>query len=101
MVEVRNAITNSVSVRLQLTEVRVSAAEALKQYSVIRQITHTHTHTHTCTAILVRTLVDIMHVLAPYPNLHPNLILTLKSPLKAEMSSLSKKCPHFHGVKLT
>ncbi len=33
------------------------------------------THTHVCTAILVMTLIDIMHFLAPYPNL--NLILTL------------------------
>jgi len=32
--------------------------------------THTHTHTHTCTSIFVRTLIDIMHSLAPYPNLN-------------------------------
>ncbi len=49
----------------------------------------------------------------PYPNLNLNLILTLKPSLNtqkgfkglsewgpAKMSSLSKKCPHFHGVKL-
>ncbi len=51
----------------------------------------------------------------PYPNLDQNLILTLTlkpslNPQKvfkglsewgpAKMSSLSKKCPHFHGVKL-
>ncbi len=31
---------------------------------------YTHTHTHVCTAILVGTLIDIMHFLASYPN-HP------------------------------
>jgi len=28
---------------------------------------HTHTHTHTCTSIFVRTFIDTMKSLAPYP----------------------------------
>lgn len=32
-------------------------------------VTLTQTHTHVCTAILVRTVIDIIRSLAPYPNI--------------------------------
>ncbi len=48
------------------------------------KVSYIHTHTHVCTAILVRTLIDITHVLAPYSNLHLNLILTLKPSLNPQ-----------------
>lgn len=38
-----------------------------------KEVILTQTHTHVCTAVLVRTLIDIMHSQVPYPNIkHQN-----------------------------
>ncbi len=72
--------------------------EREREHFYISSFKHTHTlslslslsHTHVRKAILVRTLTDIMHFLAqmpnsnPYPNLNPNLVLTLKPSLNPQ-----------------
>ena len=71
------------------------------------------THTQARPAIVVRTLIDIMHSLAPYPNLNhhnqmpdPNLNIILTLTLKPSLNRQTAhwkcedrtKCPHIDGI---
>ncbi len=53
-------------------EAAATAVPLLRRQAATAALFPTVTHTHVCTAVLVRTLIDIMHFLAPNPNPYPN-----------------------------
>lgn len=64
-----------------------------------KEVILTQAHLHVCTAILVRTLTDIMHSLVPYPsikttpnpNLNPILNYTIKQPFNGLVKMSNQK----------